>query len=152
MPTPVEWLRVVGLAAGCLALGAWIVVLKLAIDDEVARRAKGVDGLLRIQSLTNLAIYTLSAVLAAVVTAPFVVLIQLPSINATADDLHSTAILATQLGLTATGLGLLVLALVVVQCRSLLDRYQAKHGPFNRRVDDPPIPDPPPMTSVRGPI
>lgn len=148
-----DTLELAGLGAGCLALGAWVIVLKLALDDEFGRRARHLNGLLRIQSYTNLAIYSVSCFLALVTVVPFVFLSQLPPTNPGGDAVRAYAIVATRVSLLVVSSGLFVLAVAVVQCRSSLDRYQATHGPHNRRATDPPnVPTPPTISSIRGPI
>lgn len=151
MTPTADWLEITGLGLGCLALGSWVIVLRLGVDDERQRRAKGLNGLLRIQSETNLILYIAMLVLAAMVTIPFVFLAQLPPTNALGDPVRQVAIIATRVGGIAAELAIFGIALLVVSCRHRLDAYQAKYGPHNRRASDPLEPDPPPMSSIIGP-
>lgn len=152
MTSTADWMEVIGLGAGCFAMGAWVILLKLTWDDEQSRRSKGLNGLLRIQSETNLALCIAMLLISFVTTLPFAFLSQLPPTNALGDPVRQVAIIATRVGGITTGLSLFVTALLVVWCRRRLDSYQSKHGPHNRRSADPLEPDSPTTSSFTGPL
>lgn len=152
MTTTADWLEILGIAVAAVALGSWIVVAKLGIDDELTRRHQGLNGILKIQSYTNLVMYASMCAIALMDLTPFIFLAQLPQTNPEGDVLRQYAILSTRWGLIGIGAALFVLALVIVQCRRDLDRYQSEHGPYTRRHDDPPAPEPEVISNIRGPI
>lgn len=136
IPPTADPLEIAGLCTSALALGAWLVVLSLGVGDEVSRRRKGLNGLLRIQSYSNLSWYVGSTIMAATSTVPFWFLVQIPYTNPEGDPVRASAIVATRLALIVIAGVLFAKAVISIVVREWLDRYRSSHGPYDRRRTD----------------